>query len=152
MTKNGTKVNQNYEDLAPFFAHKLRIAIAECQDLGYKIELFEGYRSPERQDHLYAQGRTRDGKVITNAKGWQSWHQYGLAGDLVGKVNGRWDWSIDYDKITEVMKRHSFESLKFERAHFQITGGLSIRRAAAIAQERGLIALWSIVQSSVAGS
>lgn len=41
---------------------------------GVRLEIIEGYRSPERQDELYALKRTR-------AKAWQSWHQYGLAFD-----------------------------------------------------------------------
>jgi peptidoglycan L-alanyl-D-glutamate endopeptidase CwlK len=143
------KVNRNYEDLAPFFAQKLKAALAECSDLGYSVDLFEGYRSPERQDWLYAQGRSREGKIVTHAKAWQSWHQYGLAADIVGKVNGKWDWSIDYDKIGEVMARHGFETLKFEKAHFQITQGMQIKKAANIAQERGLIAVWFIIQSGI---
>jgi hypothetical protein len=149
MPQTTQKVNRNCDDLAPFFAIKLIESLTECQELGYQVELFEGYRSPERQDYLYQQGRERDGKIITYAKAWQSWHQYGLAADIVGKVNGKWDWSIDYDNVAEVMLRHGFETLKFERAHFQITGGMQVRKAANIAQERGLLALWSIIQSGV---
>lgn len=42
---------------------------------GYEMVLLEGYRSPERQDDLGLLPGT------TNAKAWQSYHQYGLAAD-----------------------------------------------------------------------
>jgi peptidoglycan L-alanyl-D-glutamate endopeptidase CwlK len=64
------------------------------------------YRSPEEQDALYAQGRTKPGKIITNAKAWQSIHNYGLAFDIVllldkdgdGKFESvSWDTMKDFD-------------------------------------------------------
>jgi peptidoglycan L-alanyl-D-glutamate endopeptidase CwlK len=147
--KNKLKIDRDFDNLAPFFAQKLRFAIAECQAEGYPVELFEGMRSGDRQAALYSQGRTAPGKIVTYARPGESWHAYGLACDLVGFVNGRWDWSIDYDRVEQIMISHGFGSLKFERAHFQITGGMSIQKAQKIAAERGLLALWSIVESSL---
>lgn len=43
---------------------------------GYDMALIEGYRSPERQNELAAKGGN-----VTNARGYQSYHQYGLAAD-----------------------------------------------------------------------
>lgn len=40
------------------------------------------YRSIEEQNQLFAQGRTRRGKKVTNARGGESFHNYGLAADL----------------------------------------------------------------------
>ena len=37
------------------------------------------YRSFDEQNHLYAQGRTKPGKIVTYAKGGQSYHNFGLA-------------------------------------------------------------------------
>lgn len=148
-TKNKLKIDRDFDNLAPFFAQKLRSAIAECQGEGYPVALFEGMRSETRQNALYAQGRTAEGKVITYARGGQSWHQYGLAADLVGLINGRWDWSIDYDRVEQIMISHGFNSLKFERAHFQITGGLSVEKAQRISRDQGLLALWSIVEAQI---
>lgn len=58
-------------------------------------------RSPKQQHQLYEQGRTIAGRVVTNADSWQSYHQYGLAIDLVLLVdkdhNGSYE-SISYDK------------------------------------------------------
>jgi peptidoglycan L-alanyl-D-glutamate endopeptidase CwlK len=148
-TKSKLKIDRDFDNLAPFFAQKLRSAIAECQAQGYPVELFEGMRSETRQNQLWAQGRTEPGKIITHAKAGQSWHQYGLAADIVGFINGRWDWSLNYDKIEQIMVSHGFSSLKFERAHFQITGGMAIDKARRIAKDQGLLALWSIIESQI---
>jgi peptidoglycan L-alanyl-D-glutamate endopeptidase CwlK len=51
---------------------------------GYDMALLEGYRSPERQDALAAQGSS-----VTNAKAFQSWHQYGLAADCAFLRDGK---------------------------------------------------------------
>ena len=42
--------------------------IAECKRQGLDIFITETYRSQARQDELYAQGRTKPGKIVTNAK------------------------------------------------------------------------------------
>lgn len=40
-------------------------------------------RTFAEQEALYAQGRTKPGKVVTNAKAGMSYHNYGLAVDIV---------------------------------------------------------------------
>lgn len=56
--------------------------------LGYPIRITEGYRTPERQDELYAQGRTRPGNIVTNARAGESFHNYGVAVDIVFRKEG----------------------------------------------------------------
>ena len=51
---------------------------------GYEMAILEGYRSPARQDALAALG-----PGVTNARSWQSWHQYGLAADCAFVRDGR---------------------------------------------------------------
>lgn len=51
---------------------------------GYDMALLEGYRSPERQNLLAAQGAH-----VTNAGAWQSYHQHGLAADCAFLRNGK---------------------------------------------------------------
>jgi peptidoglycan L-alanyl-D-glutamate endopeptidase CwlK len=46
--------------------------------------LLEGYRSPARQDLLAAMG-----SAVTNARAFQSWHQYGLAADCAFLRDGK---------------------------------------------------------------
>lgn len=104
-------------------------------------------RTFAEQDALYAQGRTRAGARVTNAKGGQSYHNYGLAIDIVLLVdkdkNGTfetasWDIKNDFDgdgkadwmEIVAIFKRYGFEwggDWKFNDApHFQKTFGKSI--------------------------
>lgn len=58
--------------------------LATCLKRGVPIFLTETFRSQERQDHLYEQGRTRPGKIVT----WthNSRHKSGLAWDIACKA------------------------------------------------------------------
>jgi peptidoglycan L-alanyl-D-glutamate endopeptidase CwlK len=108
-------------------------------------------RTFAEQDALYAQGRTKAGAKVTNAKGGQSYHNYGLAIDIVLLVdkdkNGTyesasWDIKTDFDgdgkadwmEIVTIFKRYGFEwggDWKFNDApHFQKTFGKSINELA----------------------
>ena len=49
---------------------------------GVTFEVLSGLRSYSQQAALYAQGRTRPGKIVTKARPGSSWHNYGLAMDL----------------------------------------------------------------------
>jgi peptidoglycan L-alanyl-D-glutamate endopeptidase CwlK len=51
---------------------------------GYEMALLEGYRSPARQDMLAGMG-----SQVTNARAFQSWHQYGLAADCAFWRDGK---------------------------------------------------------------
>lgn len=55
---------------------------------GATAEVISGLRSYQQQAALYAQGRTKPGKVVTNARPGSSWHNYGLAIDLGLFKNG----------------------------------------------------------------
>lgn len=104
-------------------------------------------RTIAEQNELYAQGRTKPGKIVTNAKGGQSYHNYGLAVDIVllwdKDGNGTfetavWDTKTDFDgdkksdwmEIVAIFKRYGWEwggDWKFsDPPHFQKTFGKSI--------------------------
>jgi peptidoglycan L-alanyl-D-glutamate endopeptidase CwlK len=51
---------------------------------GYDMALLEGYRSPARQDAL-----ANLGPAVSNARAYQSWHQYGLAADCAFVRDGK---------------------------------------------------------------
>lgn len=55
----------------------------------------QGYRSVQEQDALYAQGRNKPGAIVTNARGGESAHNFGIAVDLYG---GNWDDAY-YDSV-----------------------------------------------------
>jgi peptidoglycan L-alanyl-D-glutamate endopeptidase CwlK len=61
------------------------------------IEVDTALRTPGAQDTIYAQGRTMPGKIVTNAKGYQSNHVIGCAADIApDDPNNRPDWNADH--------------------------------------------------------
>jgi peptidoglycan L-alanyl-D-glutamate endopeptidase CwlK len=50
--------------------------------LGISIKIISGLRTYEEQDELYARGRTTVGDRVTNAKGGESNHNFGIAFDV----------------------------------------------------------------------
>lgn len=100
-------------------------------------------RTFAEQDELYSYGRTKGKAIVTNAKGGFSYHNYGLAIDivLINKINGvaSWDTRTDFDKdnisdwveIVNIFKQYGFEwggDWKFkDNPHFQKTFGYSIK-------------------------
>lgn len=113
-------------------------------------------RTFKEQDALYTQGRTRlfdsNGKrlgKVTNAKGGQSIHNYGLAFDIVllldeGK-SASWDTVKDFDgdgksdwmEVIDIFKRHGWEwggdwkSFK-DRPHMEKNFGMGWREMLAL--------------------
>lgn len=83
--------------LHPWIDHKLGLLLKECKKQGIYLIVTEGFRTVEYQDSLYAKGRTKPGKVVTNAKGnsYSSQHQWGIAFDIA--IN---DSSLLYDDKT----------------------------------------------------
>lgn len=67
---------------------RLQVKLTElkelCEAQGIKIKYTECLRTVEEQDTLYAQGRTKPGNIVTNAKGstYSSQHQWGHAADF----------------------------------------------------------------------
>ena len=65
-----------------------------------KVRITQGLRTFEEQDALYAVGRTKPGKKVTQAKGGQSIHNYGFAVDICLIIDGKvasWDTYKDWD-------------------------------------------------------
>ena len=70
--------------LHPRLQEKIRIWQEQCRKNGLKIGIGECLRTAAEQDALYAQGRTKPGSIVTNAKGstYSSQHQWGVAVDF----------------------------------------------------------------------
>lgn len=113
-----------------------------CQTLNGRAECRFSFtlRTFAEQNELFAQGRTKPGAIVTRARGGQSWHNYGLAVDIVLLVGGKasWDIKTDFDKdgrsdwmeVVDIFKRYGWEwggDWKFfDAPHFQKTFGMSI--------------------------
>lgn len=104
-----------------------------------------GYRSIQEQTALYAKGRTASGKIVTNAKGGYSVHNYGLAFDFCLIIDGgkyaSWEYLKDYDgdsvsdwmEFVNLFKQYGYEwggDWKYfkDRSHLQKTFGKSIEQ------------------------
>src|SRR5690625_2432940 len=102
---------------------------------GIYVQISEGYRSNKRQNELYAQGRTKPGNIVTNARAGQSWHNYGIAVDFFLTSNdGKkaiWTVNAKWRRAAQIGKQLGFEwggdwkSFK-DYPHLQMTGGLSL--------------------------
>jgi peptidoglycan L-alanyl-D-glutamate endopeptidase CwlK len=84
------------QPLHPAFRQLVEQLQSRLRALGLPLEPFETVRTPERQVDLYAQGRVQGrgqlGRCHTWSKAWHSYHQYGLAVDMVWHVAGQWSW------------------------------------------------------------
>ncbi|EAD7568621.1 alkaline phosphatase [Listeria monocytogenes] len=95
-------------------ADKTRNVIKKMAKKGIYLCVTQGYRSSAEQNALYAQGRTKPGAVVTNAKGGQSNHNYGVAVDLClytsdGK-NVIWESTTSrWKTVVSAMKAEGFE-------------------------------------------
>jgi peptidoglycan L-alanyl-D-glutamate endopeptidase CwlK len=127
---------------------KLRAEVAGiydeiCQALNGRAFCRFSYtlRTFREQDELYCQGRTKAGKKVTNAKGGYSYHNYGLALDIVLIVDQKtavWDIKTDFDgdgkpdwmQVVHIFKSHGWDwggDWKFtDYPHFQKSFGYKI--------------------------
>jgi len=101
------------------------------------------YRTFAEQDALYAIGRTKKGKRVTNAKGGQSYHNFRLAIDFCLVIDGKvasWDRKYDFDgdnvndweEVVKIFKMYGWEyggdwATFPDYPHFQKTLGKSIK-------------------------
>ncbi len=118
-----TLVNRDLTLLHPAMRERVRQLMDDIQAENLPLKVFEAWRSPERQSSLYAQGRTSPGQKVTFARAWESYHQYGLAVDIVGFVNGGWTWDLPepvWAKMHELGAAHGLERLGFETPHLQL--------------------------------
>lgn len=59
-----------------------RKLVQKAAAAGITIKVISGLRTYDEQDALYAQGRTKPGAIVTNARGGYSNHNFGLAFDI----------------------------------------------------------------------
>jgi len=77
--------SRNWQLLDQNYAQRLLLVFKIMKEMhGYDMVLLEGYRSPARQNLLAAAG-----PQVTNAKAFQSYHQYGLAADCAFMHEGK---------------------------------------------------------------
>jgi len=109
------------------------LVVDKMAQLGYTVHVFKGFRSKERQNELYRQGRTESGNIVTNAKGGESFHNYGVAVDIVFGPEGEpsWDPKMPWKTLGKVGKEFGFEwggdwKGFSDLPHFEMTLGYTV--------------------------
>jgi peptidoglycan L-alanyl-D-glutamate endopeptidase CwlK len=108
---------------------------------GVTVEVISGLRSWAQQAALYAQGRTKPGRIVTKARPGSSWHNYGLAIDLglfrAGKYLDEAEPKTANALYAELGKIAAGMGIEWagtwrsfpEGPHFQWTNGLTLANA-----------------------
>jgi peptidoglycan L-alanyl-D-glutamate endopeptidase CwlK len=126
--------SRSLDELVPPAKERVERFIALCDENGIDLLVTSTYRDHESQNALYAQGRTKVGKVVTNAKAGESYHNWRCAIDVVPLINGKPNWDSSdpvWARIGELGEQAGLEwagrwrTFK-ELAHFQYTGGLTL--------------------------
>lgn len=129
-------------ELHPVVEQAKNELVDQASEIDIDVMITDDVRSKERQDELYARGRSTKGTIVTHAQGGESYHNYGLAIDYAIKDNNdNVIWDIHYDgndngesdwfEVAEIAKDIGFEwggdwqHFK-DYPHLQMTFGLSI--------------------------
>lgn len=129
--------SRNIDDLHPKVAGLCRKFLERCKSAGVDVLVTSTFRDHESQSALYAQGRTAPGRIVTNARAGQSWHNWRVAFDVVPLRAGKPVWgTTGHDAILWGKVGQIGEELGLEWAgrwktfpefpHFQFTGGLTL--------------------------
>lgn len=128
--------------LLPVVKAAAETLIDRCYKRGVPIVITQGLRTIAEQDALYAQGRTKPGAIVTNARGGYSFHNFGVAIDFAllmpdgkavswdmkrdGDKDGRADWYevVDEAKALGFAWGGDWTSFK-DYPHFEMTFGLT---------------------------
>ena len=138
LSKSLVRISQ----LHPTVSKATLLLIKRCYERGVYIVVTQGLRTIVEQNDLYAQGRTKPGPIVTNARGGYSFHNFGTAIDFALLLNDKgqvsWDMKMDLDKdgkadwmeVVEEAKKLGFKwggdwtSFK-DYPHFEMTFGLT---------------------------
>src|SRR5436309_3200555 len=81
----------NIQTLLPAAQRKAREFMKAVQGVSATVKIISGTRTFAEQDRLYRQGRDLPGPKVTNARGGQSNHNFGVAWDIgIFDANGKY--------------------------------------------------------------
>lgn len=125
--------SRDVNDLHPHVKALAVAFLAKCKAAGIDVIITSTYRDFESQNALFAQGRTTAGRIVTNARAGQSYHNFRVAFDFCPIVNGKAEWNDIglYTRIGEIGESLGLEwagrwKTFREYAHLQYTGGLTL--------------------------
>lgn len=95
--------SRELSSLRPSVRSKVQAMLDKAAKAGINLVVTEAHRSCKRQNDLYEQGRTKPGKIVTNAKCGESDHNVDVAVDVVEVKNGEalWD-NPNWEKIGQI--------------------------------------------------
>jgi hypothetical protein len=147
---------QRLSKVHPGLARRGLALVDACGQSGLAVMVSQGLRTWEEQDALYAKGRTVEpiGKkfVVTNAKGGASYHNFGLAFDIVvldavrkndwDDAHPGWAAAARIGKDLGLEWGGDWTSFK-DRPHYQWNGGLTLADCRALYKNGRLPAVWA---------
>jgi peptidoglycan L-alanyl-D-glutamate endopeptidase CwlK len=148
-------INRDFNYLHPTFKSLLIQLLDTCHDNGLDLYLFEGFRTFERQNELYAQGRTAPGRIVTQARAGYSMHCYGIAADLVfntSQTASNWSWNGPYDQLGDIIANNFSDSLDWagswtsfrELPHVQLKIDYTASQLKEVYDSSGLDGAWQL--------
>ncbi len=93
---------------------------------------------------------TKPGRIVTNARGGDSWHNYGLAADFVPVgPDGKWSWDLktfDWRRMARIAEECGLEAGYFWRfqdpPHVQNRYGRTLAEVKELYRSGGLQKVW----------
>ena len=119
--------------LAPEFRDRLERVIERMEsEFGYKVEVTETYRSQDRQNALFAQGRTEPGQVVTWTRA--SNHTIGRAADLI--IDGSYDTPEAYARLARIAREEGLRTLgPRDAGHVELPSSSRVASARSAAED-----------------
>ena len=111
----------------PLLQKKVNAMIKEARKKGIDLRVVSSFRDMDKQAALYAKGRNGSGKKVTNAPPGFSYHNYGLAVDVVEYKNGKPNWkSKNWNTIGKLGKEQGLVwggdwKRLVDKPHFQLS-------------------------------
>lgn len=146
----------NWDLQYPAFTYRCLDLAAACRKRGADYFAISGYRSFKKQGDLHAQGRTKPGKIVTNATPGFSAHNYGVAEDWckdkdATRAGLQPDWNLsEYVILAEEAVKLGLEAAYYwksfkEGPHVQLpleAKGIKFAELKTIHDKEGIQAVW----------
>lgn len=149
---------KDHPSINPTLLEKTHNLIQDCKKEGLNVFIVESLRSYERQEKLYSIGRVNKGNIVTNARGGYSWHNFGLAVDIVfldknGAITkDSWDNKHNWKRLGELGKKQGltwggdFRVIR-DYPHFQLNIVETLKDCRDFYKSGGLNNVWKNIKT-----
>jgi hypothetical protein len=126
-TVSVNRVQRDLGLLDPEFRVRFERVIERMEsEYGHRVTVVETHRHQARQDHLYDQGRTRPGPVVTWTR--NSSHTQGRAADVM--IDGTYDNAVGYRRLARIAQEEGLRTLgPRDPGHVELPRGAAGRAA-----------------------